>query len=412
MRTGKPKSIEIDLQSNERSRYARFTSTDSSMDRVPGFEPGGWRFEPSSVHLLCNPFIVSSVSKISYLAQTESFYSAEIYRLLGKGLQQATHIYSQLMRYGTIDRESSHFKNCQQLIDSIEMHSELLLPELVKEHFEGETGKFLLRTHDNFEIETVRIPMQAGGTLCVSSQVGCRLGCAFCETGRMGLLRNLTTEEIVSQVFIAKHHLKFDIRNIVFMGMGEPFDNYDAVMQAVRVLTDPKGFGFGKTHITISTSGRVDGLKRFTEEPGETPNLAVSVTAPDDVLRNRLMPINRKYNLQQLYEAMLTYNQKTGRQILAAYVLLKDVNDTVEHADRLAEYLKGLSVKINVIPYNQQTHDRFASPESTKIDAFVERLQHHGYCTLRRSTKGQQIMAACGQLGNLKHRNQATQASR
>lgn len=344
------------------------------------------------------------MSKISYLAHTESSYSAEVYRLLGRGLQQASLIYSQILRNGAIDRKHPHFNNCQPLVDAIEKHSELLLPELFKEHFEGNVGKFLLRTADNYEIETVCIPMQAGATLCVSSQVGCRLGCAFCETGRMGLLRNLTTEEILSQVYIAKHQLKFNPRNIVFMGMGEPFDNYEAVMQAVRILTDPKGFGFGKTHITVSTSGRVNGIERFTEEIGETPNLAVSISAPDDMLRNRLMPINRKYNLQRLYDSMLAYNQKTGRQILAAYVLLKGQNDSLEHADRLAHYLSGLSVKINIIPYNPQTHDRFAPPELETIDAFIERLQSHGYCTLRRTTKGDQMMAACGQLGNVKHR--------
>lgn len=243
--------------------------------------------------------------------------------------------------------------------------------------------------------------MQAGGTLCVSSQVGCRLGCAFCETGRMGLLRNLTPAEIISQVYIAKHHLKFNMRNIVFMGMGEPFDNYEAVIQAVRILTDARGLAFGKRHLTISTSGMAEGIVRFTAETGEMPNLAVSITAPEDALRNKLMPINRKHNLQELYHAMLVYNQKTGREILIAYVLLQNTNDTLEHAEQLAKYLTGLSVKINVIPYNQQTHDRFTAPDCAVIDAFVERLRALGYYTLRRGTKGQQIMAACGQLGNL-----------
>ena len=246
--------------------------------------------------------------------------------------------------------------------------------------------------------------MQSGGTLCVSSQVGCRMGCAFCETGRMGLLRNLTTEEIVSQIFVAKHHLKFSIRNIVFMGMGEPFDNYDNVMQAVRVLTDPKGFGFGKRHITVSTSGCVDGIECLMAEPEETPNLAVSINAPIEELRNRLMPVNKKYNLERLYQAMKAYCQTTGREILVAYVLLKDVNDTLEHADLLARYLEGLDVKVNVIPYNPQSRDRFSPPEEAVIEEFTQHLRSKGLYTLRRVTKGRDIMAACGQLGNLKLR--------
>lgn len=342
--------------------------------------------------------------KISILGLTEQSYKEAIYERLGKGLQQASKIYSQVLRTGKIDRTEPLFKNCQSLIDEIENQTDFSQPLMTEQKEEGSTGKFLLLTHDNLNIESVLIPMQAGGTLCVSSQIGCRIGCAFCETGRMGLLRNLTPEEIVSQVYIAKHQLGFQMRNIVFMGMGEPFDNYESVMQAVRVLTDPKGFGFGKRHITISTSGIIPGIYRFTDEPGETPNLAVSISAPEDTLRNRLMPINRKHDLQQLYLAMSNYNSKTGREILVAYVLLEGINDTVEHADRLAAYLKGLSVKINVIPYNRQSSDRFNSPENLTIDQFIDRLRLHGYYTLKRTTKGDRIMAACGQLGNPKHR--------
>lgn len=340
-------------------------------------------------------------TKIPLLAHTARSYAEAVFQRLGKGAQQAARIYSQMMRRNAIDRQDRFFNNCQQIVDEIEALTDFTLPKIHAQKDEGPTGKFLLCTHDNLYIESVCIPMKAGGTLCVSSQVGCRLGCAFCETGRMGLLRNLTPEEIVAQVFIAKHQLQFNVRNIVFMGMGEPFDNYESVMQSVRVLTDPKGFGFGKRHLTISTSGLVGGIGRFMEEPGETPNLAVSITAPDDLLRNKLMPINRKHDLTQLHEAMLTYNQRTGREILIAYVLLRGINDTPEHAERLATYLQGLSVKINIIPYNQQTRDRFSAPEEAVIDTFIQHLRKRGYYTLRRGTKGREIMAACGQLGNL-----------
>ncbi|MBA3238261.1 MAG: 23S rRNA (adenine(2503)-C(2))-methyltransferase RlmN [Parachlamydiaceae bacterium] len=347
-----------------------------------------------------------TLTKIPFFAHTSTSYAETIFQRLGKGLQHAFRIYSQVMRRNAIDRQDSFFNNSQHIIDEIEALTDFTLPNLHGQKDEGSTGKFLLSTQDNLFIESVCIPMQAGGTLCVSSQVGCRLGCTFCETGRMGLLRNLTPEEIVAQVVIAKHQLGFNIRNVVFMGMGEPFDNYDAVMQAVRVLTDPKGLGFGKRHLTVSTSGLVDGIARFMEESGETPNLAVSITAAEDVLRNKLMPINRKHDLAQLYDAMLAYNRKSGREILIAYVLLQGLNDTPEHAERLAIYLQGLSVKINVIPYNQQTRDRFTAPGEVTIEIFIQHLRKRGYATMRRGTKGREIMAACGQLGNLELKRQ------
>jgi 23S rRNA (adenine2503-C2)-methyltransferase len=167
---------------------------------------------------------------------------------------------------------------------------------------------------------------------------------------------------------------------------------------------DPKGLAFGRSHITISTSGCVDGIDRLVDEGEYGPNLAVSVNAPEDAVRNKLMPINRKHNMQQLYQSMDNYCKKTGREILIAYVLLKGQNDTLEHADRLADYLRGLNVKINLIPYNPQSRDRFQPPEPEVLEAVTQRLRGHGYYTLLRLTKGSKIMAACGQLGNLELR--------
>lgn len=304
------------------------------------------------------------------------------------------------------------FKTAQALLAEITNCLDLTLPTFLVEKQEANTHKFLLKTSDNLEVESVLIPMQAGGTLCISSQVGCRMACSFCETGRMGLLRNLTTEEIVSQVFTARHRLGMDIRNVVFMGMGEPFDNFDAVLQAYRVLNDDHGLNFAKNHVTVSTSGCVEGIYRLAEQGPNTPNLAVSINAPDDALRNRLMPINRKHDMQALYEAMSHYCSTTGRQILAAYVLLKDCNDSLEHADQLAHYLKGLDVKVNLIPYNPQSKDRYQPPEEDKIEAFLARLRSHGYTTLLRVTKGREIMAGCGQLGNLQLRKNLIQLAK
>jgi 23S rRNA (adenine2503-C2)-methyltransferase len=202
-------------------------------------------------------------------------------------------------------------------------------------------------------------------------------------------------------VFYARFELKRGIRNIVFMGMGEPFDNYDAVMQAVAVLTDAGGLGFGPSRITVSTSGKVDAILRMNQEADPALNLAVSVNAPTDEIRNRIMPVNREWNLAELKNAMMQYCQHPRREILIEYVLLKGINDSLESADLLAEYLRGLRVKVNLIPYNPQTRDRFAPPEEVQREAFLKRMRDHGYQTLLRGTKGQKIMAACGQLGNV-----------
>lgn len=343
--------------------------------------------------------------KVSIFSHTFLSFSERIHAILGKGRLHAGLVYEEFYRTGAISGSHPSFGNAQALFQAIVQAADFSAPlQLGREMTDGATGKILFQTHDNLEVETVRIPMQAGGTLCVSSQVGCRMGCAFCETGRMGLLRNLTVEEIISQVFIARHRLGFAMRNIVFMGMGEPFDNYDSVMQAVRILTDPKGFGFGKRHLTVSTSGCIDGIRKMINEGEGAPNLAVSVNAPSDEERNRLMPVNRRYDMAQLHSAMSDYCAMTGRQILIAYVLFRGENDSLDHADRLAEYLRGLNVKVNLIPYNPQTRSRYQAPDLSTMDTFAERLRGHGYRTLLRLTKGQGIMAACGQLGNVQLR--------
>nr|WP_166158498.1 23S rRNA (adenine(2503)-C(2))-methyltransferase RlmN [Neochlamydia sp. AcF84]NGY96040.1 putative dual-specificity RNA methyltransferase RlmN 1 [Neochlamydia sp. AcF84] len=345
-------------------------------------------------------------SKVNLLSYTHHSFCNFIAAELGKGYLHAGLIYEEFYRTGTVSGHHPAFHNASRLLREILLRVDLSLPLVPVEKDDGETKKFLLKTLDDLEVEAVLIPMQAGGTLCISSQVGCRRGCTFCETGRMGLLRNLKVEEIIGQVFVVRHVLGYPIRNIVFMGMGEPFDNYENVTQATHILMDPKGLGFGRNHLTISTSGVIEGIHKFTHSPGPKPHLAVSINAPTDAIRQRLMPINRKHDMQQLYQAMREYNEVTGLKILTAYVLIKDVNDSLEHAERLADYLKGLHVKINLIPYNPQTGDRFARPTEENVKAFRQHLRLQGYQTLLRATKGKDIMAACGQLGNIKLRAQ------
>jgi len=333
------------------------------------------------------------------LSFTSNEFCDYIYSALGKGRVHARVFYTQFVRKGKIPYTHPAFQNAQELLEEMLALVDLKLPNIDTQVSDGETLKFLVEVGPRLNVESVVIPMQSGDTLCVSSQVGCKMGCAFCETGKMGLLKSLTAEEIVAQLYIAKVHMKKQIRNIVFMGMGEPFDNYENVIKAARIMTDPLGFGYGKKHLTISTSGKVEEIMRYAAEEGDLPNLAVSLTAPLDELRNKLMPINKKFNLKTLYNAMEHYIRLTGREILVAYVLMKDVNDSLEHADLLVEYLKGLSVKVNLIPYNPQTRDRFHRSAPEQIQAFYHRVRASGITTLLRNTKGDDIMAACGQLG-------------
>ena len=337
----------------------------------------------------------------SIFSFTSDAFASFVQKRLGKGFQHARLIYQEWFRSGIVTGTHPAFSNAQHLLQDILNLVDFSVLPLAGKREDETAGKFLLQTHDRLEFESVLIPMQAGGTLCLSSQVGCRMGCTFCETGRMGLLRHLTVHEITSQLFAARFVLGFQVRNLVFMGMGEPFDNYDNVLQAVRIFTDPNGFGLGIHHVTISTSGRVAEIYRLSEEEGAIPYLAVSINAPADKLRSRLMPINRNNSLQKLYQAMYDFNTKRGKPILVGYVLIKGQNDSLENADQLADYLSGLQVKINLIPYNPQSCDRYTSPEQHVIEAFTTRLRERGYYTLLRQTKGDKIMAACGQLGNL-----------
>lgn len=328
-------------------------------------------------------------------------YAEAVRAQLGKGAQHARLIYREWFRTGRVTGQDPHFRNARALFDQIAAMTDFACLPLVKRGDESSTEKYLVQTGDGLEVEMVVLPMQAGYTLCISSQVGCRMGCAFCETGKMGLLRSLSTAEILSQVFQARHGLGVDVRNIVFMGMGEPLDNYDAVLQAVKILTDANGFGLGPSRITLSTSGLVDKIYRLIEEADPALCLAVSVNAPHDAVRDKLMPVNRRFDMASLREAMEAYTVHPRRRILIEYVLIKGRTDSLEDADALAIYLQGLRVTVNLIPYNPQSRGPFEPPAPEATDAFLNRMKGHGFLTFVRATKGQKIMAACGQLGNL-----------
>ena len=305
---------------------------------------------------------------------------------------------------------------------------------IVREHreevAEGTTIKFLQRVGHgaaadrvsrgaDLHVESVVIPMIGRGgsrthTLCVSSQVGCAMGCGFCETARMGLVRSLAPAEIVGQWWAARHGLGVPVRNIVFMGMGEPLDNLDAVLDAIAILTDHDGPGLAMSRITVSTVGRIDGLRRLAaamDRPGwRRLGLAVSINAPNDAIRTAIMPINRAMPMADLREAVLAVpGLGRGRKVCFEYVLMPGINDAPQHADELADYLRPFTAAgstdgltrgmVNVIPYNPRRDSPWPAPDDSTVDRFVERLVARGLFVRRRRTKGRTMMGACGQLG-------------
>ncbi len=267
------------------------------------------------------------------------------------------------------------------------------------------TQKWLLKFPDGQEIETVFIPEDSRGTLCVSSQVGCTLTCKFCHTGTQLLVRNLTAAEIVAQVMVARDLLEDwptktenrKLTNIVFMGMGEPLYNYENVAQALKIIMDEDGLWFSKKRITLSTSGVVPMIEQCGKELGV--NLAISLHAPNDDLRTKIIPLNNKYPLKELIDVCRNYpGTEKGQRITFEYVMLKDVNDSESHARELIRLIKGIPSKINLIPFNPWPGSGFERSTSARIKEFSALLEKAGYASPIRRPRGEDILAACGQL--------------
>ncbi len=262
---------------------------------------------------------------------------------------------------------------------------------------EGSTTKWLISLPDGDLVEEVLIPARGRTTICVSSQVGCAFNCAFCASGKAGFRRNLATGEIVGQVIVASRNLGATPSNLVFMGMGEPLDNYDAVLSAVRIINDAEGLSLGARRITISTCGIIPGIRRLAQE-GLQVELSISLHAPDDALRSRLMPVNRKYPLNDLLEACRNYAEQTGRLITFEYTLIRGVNDSPAQARELVRILQPIHARVNLIPLSAVTEFDGCAPSAPVIDEFLNILERaHINATLRIS-KGGGVDAACGQL--------------
>ena len=290
-----------------------------------------------------------------------------------------------------------------------------------QQQVEGRTTKFTLRIPGDFETESVLIPMTRKDgtvtrTLCVSSQVGCAMGCEFCETAQMGLIGNLTTAQIVAQWYAATHQIGCRPKNMVFMGMGEPTDNLDAVIPAIRVLTDHDGAAMAASNISVSTVGNPKGIRQLgalASEPGyRRLNLAVSLNAPNDEIRTAIMPVGRAWPMIELRDAMLAWGGRRQSAICVEYVLIPGVNDAMEHCDEVCEYLRPIRCSLNIIPYNPRRDSPWPAPEEPAVDAFITRAIENGQFTKRRGTKGRTVMAACGQLGNPEIRKRSRDGQR
>jgi 23S rRNA (adenine2503-C2)-methyltransferase len=268
------------------------------------------------------------------------------------------------------------------------------------------TRKFLFRLADGETIETVLIPMEEGrATLCVSTQVGCAMQCSFCLTGTFGLTRNLTAAEIVNQVCAAR--ARFPVDNIVLMGMGEPLHNLDNVVRALEILYSEPGFNYSPRKVTLSTSGLVPEM----EELGRRirVNLAISLNATTDAVRDELMPINRRYPLAELMRVCRNYPLAPRQRITFEYILIHGVNDAPEDARRLVKLLHGVKAKVNLIPFNEHAGSAFRAPDQATIETFQRYLLNRDIVAIRRASKGQDISAACGQLkGRLEERKLLT----
>lgn len=262
------------------------------------------------------------------------------------------------------------------------------------------TRKLGLRMYDGSVVETVLIPMGEGQfSQCLSSQVGCALGCKFCYTATLGLFRNLTPGEIVDQIIVGRAQLPEGARltHLVFMGMGEPMHNLDGVLASFEHICDPAGLAFSQRRITVSTSGLVPGIERLGRSA--SVNLALSLNATTDEVRDRIMPINKRWPIARLLEALRNYPLAARRKITVEYVLLGGVNDTEEDARRLGHLLRGMQVRINLIPWNPFTGPGFERPAPGVVERFHEILDRQGFTVTVRVTKGLDIDAACGQLG-------------
>ena len=315
---------------------------------------------------------------------------------IGEKKFKATQVFEWLYQHRVNSMEE--FSNIKKEIrEQLQKDFSLELPKVIKREVDTDVEKYLFELEDQERIEAVLMRHNYGLSVCVSSEVGCNMGCKFCESGRLKKVRNLETHEMVGQILVIESLIKERISSVVIMGIGEPLDNYDNVIGFIKIINDAKGIAIGARHITLSTCGMIPKIKDLSDLEIQI-NLAISLHAPNDTLRNKLMPINKAYPLKELIKTIKDYIKKTNRRVTIEYILLKDVNDKKEHAKELANLLRGMNIYVNLIPYNETNHIEFKKSDKQTIDDFYETLQQEKIQVTVRREFGSSISAACGQL--------------
>lgn len=322
----------------------------------------------------------------------------DYFRSIGEKSYRAKQLFEHIhkLRVTSLDEVTVFSK---KLRESLKAEGDLVWPEVV-EIFESKldsTRKFLLKLEDGNIIETVYMPYDDRNTICISSQVGCKMGCKFCASTKAGFVRNLSSSEIISQIYLVEKYLDTTINNIVYMGIGEPLDNYDNVVKSIRLLTDKDGKNISQRGITLSTSGLADKIRRLANE-GLAINLAVSFHYPFDDERSLFMPVNKMHNIGDLISACDYYFDKTGRRVSYEYVLVDGLNDTDRHVAELCDLFKGKNIHINLIPLNEIDEFNYRSSRKDNIKSFVDKIRKKGLNATLRNKKGADIEGACGQL--------------
>jgi len=309
---------------------------------------------------------------------------------------KATQVFDWLYkkRVNTFDEMTNIKKN---IIDYLKENYKINKLKILKKQIGKDVVKYLFELEDNNKIEAVLMKHDYGNSLCVSSQVGCNMSCSFCESGRLKKVRNLNTHEIVLQILQVEEDLKIRISHLVMMGIGEPFDNYDNVINFIKIINNPKGISLGARHITISTCGIIPKIKEFMNLDLQV-NLAISLHAPNNELRNKIMKINKVYNITDLIEVIKEYIRKTNRRVTFEYIMLKDVNDKIIHAKELSELLKGINCYVNLIPYNETSYIEYKKSSKENIMSFYDTLKKNNINVTIRKEFGSNVSAACGQL--------------
>jgi len=343
-------------------------------------------------------------------AAMEAFFTS-----IGEKAFRATQVLKWIHQHRVTDiNEMTNLS--KSLRENLQAVAEVRLPEVVIDQKSDDgTRKWLLRLDSGNSIETVFIPEGTRGTLCVSSQIGCALDCSFCATGKQGFNRNLTTGEIISQVLVANHALGFNdddqrvVTNVVMMGMGEPLLNFDNVVAAMNIMLDDFAYGISKRRLTLSTAGVVPGLERLRKVIDVS--LALSLHAPNNTLRDVLVPLNKKYPIKETLDVCKKYFEgKKHRYLTVEYVMLKNINDKPEHAHELVKLLKDIPCKVNIIPFNPFDKTEYERSSLTVINKFRDILIKGGLNTITRKTRGDDIDAACGQLaGRVQDKTKRTQ---